>query len=53
MAFTKMTMAGEIVWQKGRAQLRNDIGIEFRGYRPTNSSFRPDGGYYLKEEKKS
>lgn len=47
MAFTKMTMKGEIVWQKGRAELLKESGLEFRGYRPTNTSFRPDGGYYL------
>ncbi|MEO2015830.1 MAG: peptidase [Fuerstiella sp.] len=47
MGFTKMTMAGEIVWQKGKAELQKDSGIKLRSYRPTNSSFRPDGGYYL------
>lgn len=47
MAFTKMTLDGEIVWQKGRSQLQNDSGIKLGRYRPTNSSFRPDGGYYL------
>lgn len=47
LAFTKMTLDGEIVWQKDRAKLENDSGIQLSSYRPTNSSFRPDGGYYL------
>ena len=47
MAFTKMTLDGEIVWQKGRAEIQNDGDIQLSRFRPTNSSFRPDGGYYL------
>lgn len=47
MAFTKMTLDGEVVWQKGRQDLERDCGFRLRNYRPTNSSFRPDGGYYL------
>ncbi|MFK8113395.1 MAG: peptidase, partial [Rubripirellula sp.] len=47
LAFTKMTLDGEIVWQKGRTDLMKDSDIKLAGYRPTNSSFRPDGGYYL------
>lgn len=47
MAFTKMTLDGEIVWQKGKSDLEQDSGIKLSRYRPTNSSFRPDGGYYL------
>ncbi len=47
MAFTKMSLDGQIVWQKGKSELQNDSGIDLKRYRPTNSSFRPDGGYYL------
>jgi hypothetical protein len=51
MAFTKMTLKGEIVWQKGKAELNADSHLWEEtpklGYRPTNTSFRPDGGYYL------
>lgn len=51
MAFTKMTLKGEIVWQKGKTELNNDSRLweatPKLGYRPTNTSFRPDGGYYL------
>ncbi|TWU04851.1 NHL repeat-containing protein [Stieleria varia] len=47
MAFTKMTLGGEIVWQKGKSDLEKDSGLKLSRYRPTNSSFRPDGGYYL------
>jgi hypothetical protein len=49
MAFTKMTMSGEIVWQKGLADLRSETG-HYTGkarYRPTNISFSPDGNCYL------
>ncbi|QDT10271.1 peptidase [Planctomycetes bacterium K23_9] len=47
MSFTKMTLDGEIVWAKGRKELQQDSGVTLKRYRPTNSSFRPDGGYYL------
>lgn len=47
MAFTKMTLDGEIVWQKDRDQLQRDSGLQLKRFRPTNTSFRPDGGYYL------
>jgi hypothetical protein len=51
MAFTKMNLKGEIVWQRGKDQLNTDSHVwdehpELK-YRPTNTSFRPDGGYYL------
>jgi hypothetical protein len=51
MSFTKMNLKGEIVWQKGKDQLNADSHVwdmhpELK-YRPTNTSFRPDGGYYL------
>lgn len=47
--FTKMTLDGEIVWNRGREELNKDSGVlgPKAGYRPTNTSFRPDGGYYL------
>lgn len=49
LPFTKMTLSGEIVWNKGREELHKDSGVlePNVGYRPTNTSFRPDGGYYL------
>ncbi len=51
MGFTKMNLKGEIVWQRGKDQLNADSNVwdnhpELK-YRPTNTSFRPDGGYYL------
>ena len=48
--FTKMTLKGEVVWKRGRAELNKDSdGLldKVKRYRPTNTSFRPDGGYYL------
>lgn len=50
LSFTKMTLQGEVVWQIGKDQLNKDSGVWDNGaekYRPTNCSFRPDGGYYL------
>jgi hypothetical protein len=48
--FSKMTLDGELVWHRDR----NAIGAETElfgnpklRFRPTNTSFRPDGGYYL------
>ena len=47
--FVKMDMRGEVVWRKGREQLHADSGAYQPGaaYRPTNTSFAPDGGYFL------
>lgn len=48
--FTKMTLKGEVVWNRGRKELTKDSGVYDNPkarYRPTNTSFRPDGGYYL------
>lgn len=48
--FTKMTLKGEVVWKRGRKELNKDSdGLldKAKRYRPTNTSFRPDGGYYL------
>ncbi len=49
LSFSKMTLDGEVVWEKGRAELNDasDRLGEKVGFRPTNASFRPDGGYYL------
>lgn len=47
--FSKMTLDGEMVWNKDRAELdeASDKLGEKVAFRPTNASFRPDGGYYL------
>jgi len=51
MAFTKMTMSGEVVWKKNRQTINQEsdgvLADPKTGFRPTNISFRPDGGYYL------
>ncbi len=50
LGFTKMTLGGEIVWQKDRKAINKDSGLLEDAkivFRPTNTSFRPDGGYYL------
>lgn len=48
--FAKMTLTGELVWQKDRATIAGDSG-RYAGneakFRATNLSFSPDGGYYL------
>ncbi|MCA9248067.1 MAG: twin-arginine translocation signal domain-containing protein [Planctomycetales bacterium] len=50
LSFAKLDMKGELVWEKGLAQLREETG-QYTGdkprYRPTNISFSPDGGYFL------
>jgi len=48
--FAKLTLKGELVWKRDRADLHKDSGVYTSNqvrYRPTNTSFRPDGGYYL------
>lgn len=47
--FTKVTLEGEIVWKKGREEMDEASDKLGRNviFRPTNASFRPDGGYYL------
>ncbi len=51
MGFTKMTLSGEVVWQKNRETINRDSGGLYDDpaaiFRPTKISFRPDGGYYL------
>ena len=51
MGFTKMTLSGEVVWQKNRATINTEsdglLADPNTIFRPTNTSFRPDGGYYL------
>lgn len=51
--FVKMTLGGELVWQKDRDTIARDSGLyEKKGeeearFRATNVSFTPDGGYHL------
>ncbi|NOY42768.1 MAG: peptidase [Planctomycetes bacterium] len=47
--FVKMTLDGEVVWRKGRKAIHADSNRYPEGakYRPTNTSFSPDGGYFL------
>ncbi len=48
--FAKMTLGGEIVWQKDREAVARDSGLyqsEKAPFRATNICFAPDGGYYL------
>lgn len=51
LGFVKMNLQGEIVWTRGKRELNADSHLwdehEKLGYRPTSTSFRPDGGYYL------
>ena len=49
MTFAKMSLKGELVWQRGKEQIMEHAGFDptKTRYRPTNVSFRPDGGYYL------
>jgi hypothetical protein len=47
--FVKMDLQGQVVWRKGRETLHQLCGQYTPGakYRPTNTSFSPDGGYFL------
>ncbi len=50
LPFCKVNLKGELVWKKTREDLNRDSSIyndPKTNYRPTNVSFRPDGGYYL------
>lgn len=42
MHFTKATLEGEVVWQRGQAALREASGLELARFRPTNVSFAPN-----------
>ncbi|MBI1369379.1 MAG: peptidase [Planctomycetes bacterium] len=49
LPYTKINLKGEVVWNKTRADINTDSG-KYPGnaaYRPTNTSFSPDGGYFL------
>ena len=49
-SFAKMSLKGELVWTRDRDQIFEHAGFAGKaklGFRPTNISFRPDGGYYL------
>lgn len=47
--FAKMTLRGELVWQKDRQTIARDSGLYPPGarFRATNMNFSPDGGYFL------
>ena len=48
--FAKMTLTGELVWQKDRDTIARDSGTyDQKGarFRATNINFSPDGGYFL------
>ncbi len=50
MSFAKVSLNGELVWQRSRDEIFEQAGLagdEAPRFRPTNVSFRPDGGYYL------
>lgn len=48
MTFAKVSLKGEVVWERGKKEIMEHAGFEPKTrYRPTNISFRPDGGYYL------
>ena len=48
--FAKMTLDGEVVWQKDRDTIARDSGVyeqKDARFRATNINFSPDGGYFL------
>lgn len=50
MDFVKMTLKGEVLWKRNRDAISKETGKyedPSMTFRPTNTSFRPDGGYYL------
>ncbi len=50
MSFAKISLGGKVVWQRDKATIFEHAGFaadEKMRFRPTNISFRPDGGYYL------
>ncbi len=50
MSFAKMSLNGELVWKRTKDEIFEQAGFAGNtklGFRPTNTSFRDDGGYYL------
>ena len=49
LGFAKLSLKGEVVWRKELKELTAETGKYKPGarYRPTNTSFAPDGGYFL------
>lgn len=49
LGFAKLSLNGEVVWRKELKELTEETGKYKAGvrYRPTNTSFAPDGGYFL------
>ena len=49
LGFAKMNLEGEIAWRKELKDLTEETGKYQQGtrYRVTNTSFSPDGGYFL------
>ena len=49
LGFAKLNLKGEIAWRKELKDLSKETGKYGPGikYRPTNTSFAPDGGYFL------
>ena len=49
-SFAKMSLEGELLWTRSQNEIFEHAGFpgeQKLGFRPTNVSFRPDGGYYL------
>lgn len=50
LGWAKVSLKGEVVWQRGREQLQKDAEqytVKGARYRPTNTSFDAEGGYFL------
>ncbi len=50
MSFAKMSLRGELIWQRPKKTIFQHADFTANPklrFRPTNTSFRPDGGYYL------
>lgn len=49
LSFAKISLKGEVVWTRSRDEIFEHAGFGGKKlrFRPTNTSFRPDGGYYL------
>ncbi len=49
-SFAKMSLKGELLWTRSQDEIFEHAGFPAEQklrFRPTNVSFRPDGGYYL------